>query len=252
MKQNDVGSVVAQGGWYALECEASKALAERNFNRLRPFLPSSLDVVQTGGWSTVQALAADPKGALLQLADQALHGSTETLDGIDRSHLPAIAALLQAQGKGFDSDLVDGDWTLVLRQKGNAFKGQNRLRLLNWLLKREKPGKQSTSRFDVSKMEFYGSIKLWKFLTLSSIVKYKPIAEQFEKISNSIVLRRVMCNIKAALIKVWKLPALYIPLPTRGYLDFLYLDKELRVTKGNRGSLFVHVRPDSELVESLA
>ncbi|KAJ1472947.1 hypothetical protein T484DRAFT_1838194 [Baffinella frigidus] len=28
-----------------------------------------------------------------------------------------------------------------------------------------------------------------------------------------------------------------------GWLDFVYLDDELRITKGNRGGTFVHVRP---------
>ena len=38
---------------------------------------------------------------------------------------------------------------------------------------------------------------------------------------------------------------LKIPLPLRatGWLEFVYLDSELRVTRGNRGGLFVHIRP---------
>ena len=37
-----------------------------------------------------------------------------------------------------------------------------------------------------------------------------------------------------------------IPLPVRGsgegYVDWLYLDDDLRITRGSAGSLFVHVR----------
>lgn len=29
-----------------------------------------------------------------------------------------------------------------------------------------------------------------------------------------------------------------------GYVDWLYLDKDLRVTRGSKGSLFVHLRDD--------
>lgn len=29
-----------------------------------------------------------------------------------------------------------------------------------------------------------------------------------------------------------------------GYIDWLYLDETLRVTRGNKGSLFVHTRED--------
>lgn len=30
-----------------------------------------------------------------------------------------------------------------------------------------------------------------------------------------------------------------------GYIDWLYLDEGLRVTRGNKGSLFVHTREES-------
>jgi hypothetical protein len=32
--------------------------------------------------------------------------------------------------------------------------------------------------------------------------------------------------------------------PLQGYVDWLYLDDTLRVTRGSKGSLFVHVRDD--------
>lgn len=32
-----------------------------------------------------------------------------------------------------------------------------------------------------------------------------------------------------------------------GYVDWLYLDEGLRVTRGNKGSVFVHVRDDGAL-----
>jgi PAP_fibrillin len=52
---------------------------------------------------------------------------------------------------------------------------------------------------------------------------------------------------KQAGIKLWKL---FLPLPfkgRKGWLDMLYLDDDLRVSKGNRGGVFVHVRPSSLL-----
>jgi hypothetical protein len=60
-----------------------------------------------------------------------------------------------------------------------------------------------------------------------------------------IVLRRISCDIVGASWKFWKLPR--IPLPLRkkgGHLDFVYLDREMRITRGNRGGVFVHFRPD--------
>ena len=46
--------------------------------------------------------------------------------------------------------------------------------------------------------------------------------------------------------KRFGLPLLRIPLPLKGlgWLDVTYLDDKLRVTRGNRGGLFVHVRPE--------
>jgi hypothetical protein len=53
-----------------------------------------------------------------------------------------------------------------------------------------------------------------------------------------------VCKIINAYFKWWKLPGFPIPVPKRkGYLDVVYLDKDIRVTKGNRGGLFVHMRP---------
>mgnify|MGYP001810327894 CR=1 FL=1 len=40
-----------------------------------------------------------------------------------------------------------------------------------------------------------------------------------------------------------------LPLPIRtygrGFVEWLHLDQELRVTRGNKGSLFIHVRDDA-------
>jgi len=80
---------------------------------------------------------------------------------------------------------------------------------------------------------------------LKAIVKYNPVAKNFEKGSDGkIVLRRVSCDITDVSFKYWKFPTLPIPLKrSGGYLDFLYLDNDIRVTRGNRGGLFIHFRP---------
>lgn len=49
-----------------------------------------------------------------------------------------------------------------------------------------------------------------------------------------------------------RLGGLVVPLPlgvgSKGYLDILYLDDEegIRISKGNKGSIFIHVREDEE------
>jgi hypothetical protein len=84
------------------------------------------------------------------------------------------------------------------------------------------------------------------YLSLLSVLQYNPVSNGFtQDVDGNIVVRRIMCDIVGAGFKYRWLP--YLPLPLRskgGYLDFLYLDKDIRVTKGNRGGLFVHFRPD--------
>lgn len=75
---------------------------------------TSFDIVAAGGYDTTIALAADPKGVLVQYIQQQKHEIVPT------SYLTAIVGLLQAQGKGFESDLVDGEWISVMNVSGKA------------------------------------------------------------------------------------------------------------------------------------
>ena len=77
--------------------------------------------------------------------------------------------------------------------------------------------------------------------------QYTPVAKGFDKKDGKIVLRRIACDITKATFKYWKFPTISLPFLTRkkgGYLDFLYLDEDMRITKGNNGGLFVHFRPE--------
>jgi hypothetical protein len=231
-QSSNANDVVQSGGWYALEETATNDLAAQNFEKLRPYLPSDLNVVECGGWYALQQHAADPKGALMAMVK----------GGGDNSYnLQAITALLQAMGKGFDSDTVDGEWTLLLQRQGGKSPKIQKL-----VGKAEKIG-SSTADFNVAALEFYGKTKLLKYGLLSSTVSYRPTADNFETGSSnkkSIILRRIACDIIGASWKFGRLPRLPIPLRSKGgYLDFIYLDGDIRVTRGNRGGLFVHGRP---------
>jgi PAP_fibrillin len=240
-------SIVELGGWDAVERAAIAELAATNFDALKDRLPTSnLNVPESGGWSAVRALAADPKGALLNLARQQLHGKESNPKdgggGLSMVHLDAIAALLQAQGKGFDSDLVSGEWRFLLQRQSGTSPGLQKL-----VATKEKAG-NTQSNFDVKKLKFYTIVSLLKgLLKVVATVRYRPLAENFDVVKkNTIVLRRIACDIIGGYVKLWKLPGLPLPLRVKGgYLDFVYLDDELRVTRGNRGGLFVHARPDT-------
>lgn len=239
-------------------------MAKKNFDELRPYLPKELDVVAAGGWNTVQSLAADPKGALLQVIEnqqvkKASGGRLKRLktkvknlfkrkksaagaSAVNSSHLDAIVALLQAQGKGYDSS-IDGKWMLVFSRQGKKSP-----RLQKLVLRKDtaaSPKGTSTSDFDTSKLEFYNTFDFAKG-KLSSTVAYRPSADNFDIVGSdkSVVLRRILCDITNVAFKKGPLRVSFPFLKKKGgFLDVLYLDKDVRVTRGNRGGLAVHSRP---------
>ena len=77
-------------------------------------------------------------------------------------------------------------------------------------------------------------------------IQYTPLSKPYSKSSDGkIVLRRIGCDITNAYFKFWKLPGLALPLKRKGgYLEFIYMDQDIRITRGNRGGLFVHFRPE--------
>lgn len=200
------------------------------------------DVVANGGWLKLEkeAFATDPQGALVSIIVDSLNESGGKVEGLKSDKLDLVLDLLAAKGKGFSADLVDGEWCTVLNKSA---KGSPTIQKA--VATKEKAG-QSLANFDVKQSKFFGNVMFWKGRgELRSTVKYDPVGTGFDKVANRIVLRRIMCDIVGANLKIWKLPR--IPLPLRrkgGYLDFVYLDDNMRVTKGNRGGTFVHFRPE--------
>lgn len=202
----------------------------------------SYDVVANGGWLKLEeeAMAADPQGALVSIIGDSLSETGGKIEGLKSSKLDLVLDLLADKGMGFSSDLVDGEWCTVLNKSG---KGSPTIQKA--VATKEKAG-QSFANFDVKKGKFFGNVMFWKGRgELRSTVKYDPVGAGFDKVGNRIILRRIMCDIVGANLKIWKLPR--IPLPLRrkgGFLDFVYLDQNMRVTKGSRGGTFVHFRPE--------
>jgi len=141
-------------------------------------------------------------------------------------------------------DLIPWQW-MVNGLLSSQDKEKKSARLQKIISRREKATK-AASNFHVKAMEFENlSFTPRSNGLLKAIVKYNPVAKNFEKGSDGkIVLRRVSCDITDVSFKYWKFPTLPIPLKrSGGYLDFLYLDNDIRVTRGNRGGLFIHFRP---------
>ena len=192
----------------------------------------------SGGWSALELLAgADPKEALVKyMTDMTKSGKTAT----NSDALDAITALLFAKGKGFDSELVDGDWLMVMQRQGSKSPSVQQL-----VGQTERAGK-TDNVFDTKSRSFYTSIRFLRDKAMvDSTVEYTPV-EEGASIANEVkVPRRIMCDITDAGVKFFRLPRIRLRFLQRkgGYLDFLYLDEDIRVTRGNRGGLFFHGRP---------
>ena len=222
------------------------ALGKANFAKYYPSLPADASsiAVGAGGWSAMEKLSADPKSEFVNMIASNLStsgGKVKQGEAIDDGKLNALVALLQARGKGFDADLIDGTWLAVLSRQGKKSPKVQKL------VSSKSKVKKAYANFNVAEQIFENeSYTPHGRGTLQATVEYNPTNEAYEiGADGSIVLRRISCDITNASFKYWKLPKLPLPLKKKGgYLDVLYLDDDMRITRGNRGGLFVHFRPD--------
>mmetsp|Transcript_1662 Transcript_1662/g.2024 ORF Transcript_1662/g.2024 Transcript_1662/m.2024 type:complete len:292 (-) Transcript_1662:242-1117(-) len=235
-------NVVAEGGWYALQQRYVSEVGKLNLDKLKSSLPVDLDIVKVGGYSKLEKLASDPKSELVTLIVNNLKKTQGSGDYTDSGTIDALVALLQSQGNGFSSVTVDGEWNEVLSRQGDkSTKSQK-------FVGKKRKTTPPTSNFIVKAMQFENIVKTPRGNgSLKAVVKYKPLAKGFDKSPNGkIILRRIACDIESATFKYWKFPTVSFPFLKKkgGYLDFLYLDNDIRITKGNRGGLFVHFTPE--------
>lgn len=229
----------------------STALAAASFDDLRKAFPENPNIVGAGGWNNLETLSKqDPKAALVEFVVDGLKGAAAVEPKSSKSgsnsnsnsiteKIEALSLLLYGMGKGFSADLVDGEWDLVFTQQGSKSPSFQKI-----VGKTETAG-LSKNIFDVKNMIFHGDVRFWKWGRVSSSVQYNPTSDSFSKaMDGTIVVRKIVCKIVNAFFKWWKLPGIPFPLPKKlGFLEVVYLDEDIRVTKGNRGGFFVHFRP---------
>jgi len=152
------------------------------------------------------------------------------------SRVESLIESLASQKKGFDRSTADGNWALIYEINSD---GSPALQKLSQNF--ESVG-GSFANFDVSKNKFYNIASLFGGKgELQATVEFGE--------ADTSETSRISCDIIDASIQFKPLPALPLPLRAKGgWLDFLYLDQDLRITRGNRGGLFIHIRPD--LLES--
>jgi len=228
-----------------------------HFDNLRKAFPTNANIVQAGGWTNLERLSIDPKGELVKFVVDGLtkgnadddtnkiqpkqqRGSNTMNTNTMTETIEALCILLYGMGKGFTANGINGEWDLVFTLQGNNSPSFQKI-----VGKKETVG-FSKNFFNIRTMIFSGDVRFWKYGKVETAVKYTPTSDSYSKSSDGkIVVRRILCQIINAFFKWWKLPGIPFPLPKNvGYLDIIYLDQDIRVTKGNRGGLFVHFRPD--------
>ena len=95
-------------------------------------------------------MAADPKAELISIISDGLKSASGSVSkvGTGSEKIETLVQLLESQGKGFDADLVDGDWAIVLINQ--AKKSPNFQKVIG---KAEKASK-SFENFRVKEMKF--------------------------------------------------------------------------------------------------
>ena len=142
--------------------------------------------------------------------------------------------------RSFDEKAILGPWRLKYQLDGKTAQRSQKL------LAPDKTGYPADSDFitdDKGRKVFRNVARLSKKrVAVIADVAY----EVSEGISNRLLSDIVAASIQIQVGKRFGLPLIRIPLPLKGlgWLDVTYLDDKLRVTRGNRGGLFVHVRPE--------
>lgn len=232
---------------------------------LKPAFPENPNIVAAGGWHNVETMAAttnDPKSALVDFIVSGgssssnaatTNANTKTTNPVRITEkFEALALLLYSMGKGFTADAIDGEWDMVFAQTGKSAK---------FLMKHDDKDKKeddddknfllkivgkSKNIFDVTPMQFYEETSVFKWFLFGKFVKYLPTYQAFSKgLDGKIVVRRMVLNVVNAFFKIWKLPGIPLKRPkSTGFLDIIYLDQDIRVTKGSKGGCYVHFRPE--------
>ena len=180
------------------------------------------------------APVADPTAGAELL--EALTGKTK---GADLG--PLIDACEDSYDKrSFDEKAILGPWRLKYQLDGKTAQRSQKL------LAPDKTGFPADSDFitdDKGRKVFRNVARLSKKrVAVVADVAY----EVSEGIPNRLLSDIVAASIQIQVGKRFGLPKIRIPLPLKGlgWLDVTYLDDKLRVTRGNRGGLFVHIRPE--------
>ena len=162
--------------------------------------------------------------------------------------LSLIRQIAAATPPSFDEGTIWGDWQLVYQKDAkDSTKSQ---KALNGL-----PAYANFMMAEYGQSGLYNgyTTKIFRNLVYVSKERFQVIADvaYTPPAADSPTPNRIGSVICKAGVQMklgrrfgWK--PLWLPLPLKGtgWLDVVYLDEEMRITKGNRGGVFVHIRPN--------
>jgi hypothetical protein len=138
----------------------------QKFGKLKKAFPEDFNVIHAGGWYNLQKLSANPKEELVNLIVKGLKSEESKVEfETNDEKVEALTTLLYGMGKGFEADLVDGEWAMVFSRQ--AQKSPKFQKLVG---KGEKAG-FSLNVFDIKDMTFTGEVKVLKKGVIGSKVK---------------------------------------------------------------------------------
>ena len=182
---------------------------------------------------------AEPAAATPAAGAALLDALPGTTKGADLG--PLIDACEDSYDKrSFDEKAILGPWRLKYQLDGKTAQRSQKL------LAPDKTGFPADSDFITDDK----GRKVFRNVARLSKKRVAVVADVAYEVSEGIP-NRLLSDIVAASIQIqvgkrfgWRPLRIPLPLKGLGWLDVTYLDDKLRVTRGNRGGLFVHVRPE--------
>ena len=186
----------------------------------RAFHPS----MERWAWSG-PVVKRDPEAELLDAMITTKPMASDLISRVEAIQRPVV----------FDEEMILGDWQLRYQYNSkDATRSQKAL-----------SGKPQFSNFitDDSGRKVFRNIAA---VTKNRVQVVADVAYEPESSPGRLSSTICAAAVELSFGRRWNWKPLRVPLPLRGegWLDVTYLSKDMRVTRGNRGGLFVHVRPN--------
>jgi len=181
-----------------------------------------------GLMDSLMGRTASAKQELLKVIVATASGSMET-DAAAAKIDELVDVLSESPaGRKFRAEVADGNWALIFTRNADGSPALQKMT-------RTSPG-NTFANFQINLGKFDNVVEfLDGAAKLNATVLYSP---------DDVNCARISCNLTSAELDLFG--RVKLPLPLRfegGWLDFVYMDDDLRITRGNAGGLFVHVRP---------